>query len=174
MFKLLLSALLLTSCATKLPLKEDLKPIEIVGKENIFNHRSSLSWVKELSKVANCTVNLKSFQDELSTIERFDYSDDNGKQVLSKLLSDAKTITTYKTKNPWSSAMATTYSADKDNMYLNTRKNPREYKFMVNTVCHEKLHLNGYSHGNNSSVGKENTVNYFVGSLCEKHSKGCL
>ena len=116
----------------------------------------------------------KEFQNELSAIEKFDFSDDNGSQVLEKLMSNSKTITTYRTKNPFSKAIATTYSTDKENMYLNTRKNPREYKFMINTVVHEFLHLVGYSHNDNNPIGKENSVNYYVGSLAEKYSKGCL
>ncbi len=172
MFKLLLITLMITGCATKMPPKEVVKPVEI--KKDTFNYRSSLSWVESLALKANCTVRLKEFQKELSAIEKFDFSDDNGKQVLEKLMYNNKTITTYRTKNPFSKAIATTYNTDKENMYLNTRKNPREYKFMVNTVVHEFLHLVGYSHNGNNPVGKEKSVNYYVGSLAEKHSKGCL
>jgi hypothetical protein len=89
-------------------------------------------------------------------------------------MSNTKTITTYRSKNPFSKAIATTYGSDKQNMYLNTRANPRKPKYMINTVIHEKLHLNGYSHGSNSNVGKENTVNYYTGSLGEKYAKDCL
>jgi len=167
--------LLIVGCSTnKAPRTnaETIVNLPSIGKP--FTYKSSLNWVKDLSEKANCTVNLESFQKELISIEKFDYSDDNGSQVLSKLLGSSKTIRTYKTKNPFTKVIATTYGSDKESMYFNLRKNPRKPELMINTACHEKLHLDGYSHGDNNRAGKENSVNYFVGTLCQKYSKECL
>jgi len=163
--KYLIAILLFTSCATK----QVIQPINTNTQVDVFSYRSNLPWVKNLSDASNCTINLSQFQDALSRIESFDMSEDNGKQVLENLLDTRVAITTYKSKNPFSKAIATTYANDKTSIYLNTRRNPRAMKDMVNTSLHESLHIAGYSHGDNSSIGKENTVNYKVGEIAGEH-----
>jgi hypothetical protein len=169
--KSLVSALvifLITSCSSKV-----YKSLPIEYDNNTITVKSSLDWMKESAKVANCVLNHAEFKAELALVESFDYSDDNGVQVLEKLSKVKCVASTYKTRNPFSKAIATTYATDKTTYYFNLRKNPRKMKYMVNTHIHECLHLAGYSHGDNSSIGKEKSVNYFVGSLGEKYSEKC-
>jgi hypothetical protein len=45
---------------------------------------------------------------------------------------------------------------------------------MVNTALHECSHLAGYTHGDNSPVGKENSVPYWVGSKAEEVAVKCM
>lgn len=166
----LIVLLAVVSCSTTI--KKETPVIEN-NSSDVFTYKSSLEWIKDLSKKANCVVNNEKFQYELALIESFDFSKDNGEKVLENLLKHKATIRTYKTKNPFSKVIATTYKNNKTDLYLNLHKNPRPMASMINTVVHEALHLAGYSHGNNSSVDKENSVNYRVGKLAEINSNGC-
>ena len=138
----------------------------------VLKTSNSRQWVVSSAKIANCVIENKDFQKELKSKEKFDYSEKNGSQVLSDLLKGDCNIRTYRTRWPWSKVNATTYSSDKKNLYLNTRKN-RSIKNWVNTVIHECLHLVDYSHGSNNSSGKDNSVNYWVGKLSEKYYEVC-
>ena len=144
--------------------------IEVVEQKKVFSFKSSLSWVEKATDCANIVINDKDFQDEAVAKTSFDYSEDDGEKVLNKLLSHHCVARTYKTKNPWSKAVATTYRSNTEDMYFNRRKK-RSIFAWVGTSCHECLHNVGYSHGDNSSVGKENSVNYWYGSLCTTHAK---
>lgn len=173
----LLTSFLIVSCSTKTVVKQSpsVEPEIIEVKNNqVFNYKSKLTWVSDLTKVANCTVNLDSFQQRVIKIKSFDFTDANGEQVIKSLMAKTCTIRTYKTKNPFSKAIATTYRSNAVDLYLNLRKNPREVLRMVNTVIHECLHNAGFSHGDNSSIGKENSVNYKVGLIAQKEGVKCL
>jgi hypothetical protein len=135
--------------------------------------KSSLPWMKSLGATAECVINNADFQKEVSAIEKFDYSTRKGKQVVADLAAmKGVEISTYKTKNPFSKTIAYTYGGAKT-IYFNTRKNPRDFKEMVNTVVHEASHIVGYGHGNNSSVGKQKSVPYWVGAIAEKYVLHC-
>jgi hypothetical protein len=136
--------------------------------------KSTLPWMSSLAKTADCIVQSKKFKEEVCSIKSFDYSKKTGHQVIEDISnSRAFVVSTYKTKSPWSKAIATTYGKPKV-VYFNTRKNPRDVPSMVNTLVHEWLHVLNYSHGDNSSKGKENSVNYKVGSIAEKYVQECL
>lgn len=174
----LLSLIFLYACASNQPIKlttpeatTETKPTESVLTVKI-GVKSSLAWVSELADKTKCVLLSNDFQNELKSIQNFDMSEANGAQVLGKMLSTESNISTYTSKNPFSSAIATTYQND-NTLYLNTRKNPRSMPQMINTICHEHSHVAGFSHGDNSPKGKEKTVPYFIGDLCEKHSTKC-
>lgn len=135
--------------------------------------KSSLPWMKSLGTTAECVINNADFQKEVSAIEKFDYSTRNGKQVVADLVAMKDvSISTYKTKNPFSKTIAYTYGGAKV-IYFNTRKNPRSFQSMINTVIHEASHIVGYGHGDNSSVGKGRSVPYWVGAIAEKYVLNC-
>lgn len=135
--------------------------------------KSSLPWMKNLGTTAECVINNADFQKEVSAIERFDYSTKNGKQVVADLVGmKGVAISTYKTKNPFSKTIAYTYKGASV-IYFNTRKNPRSFQSMINTVVHEASHIVGYGHGDNSSVGKGKSVPYWVGDIAEKYVLNC-
>lgn len=145
------------------------KPVRVV-----FACKSSLPWLIELTKVANCVANNQDFINEVKLYPKFTYTDKTSMDVANSIESmQGFMISTYKTKSPFSSVIATTYKNDNKTLYLNLRKNPRSLENMVNTVLHESLHLAGYSHGDNSPKGKEGSVNYKVGSLAEKYVGVC-
>lgn len=135
--------------------------------------KSSLPWMSSLGKTADCIVQNVDFRTEVSAIKSFDYSKRSGIDVI-KDLSESRSfvISTYRTKSPWSKAIATTYGSPKV-VYFNTRKNPRDVPSMVNTIIHEWTHVVGYGHGDNSSKGKGRSVPYQVGSIAEKYSGRC-
>lgn len=127
-----------------------------------FSTSLNIAWLKELVDQGNKKLNDPVFRRKVKAVKEFDMSDHDGRQVLANLLQVRCQVKLYKSKWPWSKAIAYTIG---NSIYLNTRKNPRELKSMLNTLIHEAAHCADYSHGNNSSVGKENTVPYKVGSL---------
>lgn len=140
----------------------------------VFSQKSELPWAAQVSKVSNCIIKNEAFLKEVETFSKFTHTAKTPKEVALAIKNFRPVVvSTYKTKNPWSAAIATTYSSDKTTVYFNTRKNPRPLPAMVNTAFHEGLHLNGFSHGNNSPKGKENSVNYRVGKIAEKYVEVC-
>lgn len=139
----------------------------------VFIAKSSLAWVIDLVDRANCIINNEEFIKEVEGFPGFTFTEATPGQVAASLRSMGPfTISTYKARIG-SKVIATTYSSDKTTLYLNLRKNPRDIASMGNTVLHEGLHLAGYSHGNNSSVGKQDSINYRVGSIAEKYITLC-
>lgn len=159
----------LTSCASK----KAIKPIEPPKPVDVITYRSSLNYIKELAKKTNCTLSKVEFQKEVSEILEFDLdpTHSTGAKVISDLISKKCIISTYRTKWPWSKAIAMAWTNEKEPIvYFNTRKNPRKMDSMINTAVHECLHKHGYSHGSNSPAGKEKTVPYWVGEIAQRHA----
>jgi hypothetical protein len=139
-----------------------------------FHTELKTQWVNDLVRVANCTFTHADFLKAVESKTLFDYSEHTGADVIGRMSKITCGIRLYSTKNPFSSAIATTYASDRSFLYLNTRKNPREMKYMVNTVIHECSHLAGYTHGDNSPVGKENSVPYWIGDKAEEVAVKCM
>lgn len=92
------------------------------------------------------------------------YTELSGPQIYTKMLSylnlnQTYEIGAYRTVNPWSSALAKTVNGK---VYLNTRKSWDMPQY-GDTITHELMHIMGFSHGDNSPEGKENSVPYFIG-----------
>ena len=182
-FLLILVLILLASCATKQTKVEVPTPeaktevFETKVTSKVFDYRSSLTWVKKLTKAVNCTINKESFAKRLTSVKSFDYSTHNGTQVYNNLINHNCRIRTYKTKNPFSNVIATTYTANTFDVYLNRRKNPRyPMDRMINTALHECLHNVKYGHGDNRNINnsKGNSVPNKVGLIAQQESKGCF
>lgn len=183
--KLLLLLLLTVSCTTiNSPLPPVVTPVSPVKTEVAavkpepvvyYSTTSSVAWVNELVKTANCVVNNEDFIKEVSLFPKYEFTESTPAMVAEAIRAGAPaTVRLYTTKLPWSKAIATTFSGDKVNIYLNTRKHPRPMPAMINTLVHERLHLLGFSHGDdNYAKGKENSVNYKAGELSEKYSSIC-
>lgn len=145
----------------------------VANADAAISVKSSLPWMKILGSTTDCVIKDADFQKEVSAIKKFDYSDKaGGRVVLDLLTAKGISISTYKTRNPWSKAIAYTYAGN-DTIYFNLRNNPRDFKEMINTVMHETTHIVGYGHGSNSPVGKEKSVPYWVGSIAEKYADKC-
>ena len=186
--KPILLLLILASCSTFTPtipetdtgttLPVETPPIVLIPEAPhsvriVFSTNSGLQYMKDLVGVANCVINNISFLDEVEAFPKYTYTDKTSKEVSASLRNSIPTVfTTYRSKNPFSRAIATTFTGD-DVIYFNTRKNPRSVPEMINTLIHENLHLNGWSHGDNSPIGKGDSVNYRVGSMAEKYTELC-
>ena len=84
------------------------------------------------------------------------------------------TVKTYRSKNPWSSALGYFSPSQPDHIFLNSRKLNRTKGSIVATLIHEMIHycdyLNNtesYGHGDNSSNGKENTAPFYIDNIAE-------
>jgi hypothetical protein len=140
----------------------------------VFHTEIKTQWVNDLVKYANCVINHSDFINEIESQKVFEYTEKTGYAVIAALHERRCGLRLYATKNPFSSVIATTYANDREYLYFNTRKNPRDMKYMVNTAIHECSHLAGFSHGDNSPVGKENSVPYFIGKSSESVVEKCL
>ena len=135
-----------------------------------FTYKSSLSIIKSTSECANKVISSPQFSDQMLAKKSFDSSEDSGEIVYNKMINHVAVIRSYKPTNPFSKVLATTYKSNRVDLYLNMRKKRSVHEWS-GTACHELSHLVGYSHGDNSNVGKENTVPYWVGSLATKIAK---
>lgn len=143
-----------------------------------YPSKGSPAWQIGLSKTANCVISNPAFLIEVSTIPKFDYSNDSGLEVSLSLQKDIKAhLTTYKPKIwNWNSRVIAYRNVGSNIIYFNVRKNPRSSESMTNTCTHELLHLLGYDHNGNGPEGdgRQFTVNYYIGRLAEKYVKDCL
>lgn len=178
-----LSLLVLTSCSQVQT--RDVGPfpgsqsIEILkpspARSDVFRTASSIKLIQDSVRVANCVVRSEDFLQEISRFPKYDFTTLSPGAVADAYRSIKPIqVSSYQTRNPFSKVLATTYSTDRETLYINTRKFPRSLPSVVNTIIHEAGHLINFSHGNNSSVGKENSVNYRVGSIAETHTQKCI
>lgn len=121
------------------------------------------------------------FETELHIIlgrrDEFTHTEDSVMQVFNHLASNHKNriiiAKLWKPRNPWTSAVATTFKNKPGEVYINVRKiNQRSIQDYVNTLVHESCHVLGYGHGSNSPKGKENSVPYWLGAQAEEWAKG--
>jgi len=179
--KLIFLLFLTVACATnknvptsQLSTYSSPEQVEVKYPSALFHTEVNTLWAQDLAKVANCVFNNASFRKAVEAKTSFDMSDKTGAGVYASMQEVTCGIRLYATKNPFSKAIATTYSTDKYFIYLNTRRNPRDMPSMVNTVIHECSHIAGFSHGSNSPVGKENTVPYWIGKEAESYVSECI
>lgn len=138
-----------------------------------FTVKSKYEYMKKTAALAKCVLLHTEYQAEIMAIEYFDYTNDDGVDVMNKMLGDYEAIFyTYKSRNPFSSVLAYVNNGS-NKVYFNRRNNPRAYKYMVNTAIHEVSHIRGYSHGDNSSAGKGASVPYRIGKISEKYVRDC-
>lgn len=80
----------------------------------------------------------------------------------------------YRPRNPWSKAYATTYTGNFKLIKINSRRFDRPFSSLAGTIAHEWGHCLEYyvktifpdyyfNHGDNSSSGKDNTFQYWLG-----------
>jgi predicted metallopeptidase len=107
---------------------------------------------------------------DISNKDNFKYNSGTGDEIVNKILKCDKIapIFFYKPFNPFTKAMG--YSDGKA-IYLNSRKF-KDFSFndLVGLLCHEYLHMVGFSHGNNYKTEEKclYSVNYFVSENMSK------
>lgn len=133
--------------------------------------KSSLQYMVDVAEVANCVIYNPKFIAEVQTHKQFDYTKDNSATIAKKMAEFTPVIlSTF--KKPLSKTIAVR-NVGSNVLYFNTSKNPRLMKYMVNTAVHERLHVVGYGHGDNSASGKGNSVPYGIGDIAEKYADAC-
>lgn len=140
-----------------------------------FSTSSELPWLKQAVDVANCVFTKEAFFKEIESFPRFTHANGLSPKEVAQEVRKSKSakIEMITPKNPFTKMIATTFANDRETVYLNLRKHPRELRELVATLHHERLHLMGFSHDGNSSVGKSNSVNYMVGTIAEKFAEEC-
>lgn len=156
--------LLVASCASNT--KTILKP-SINEQTEYFSSTVKYEWMADLLKCSNKVINSSNFITDISSIDKFDFSEDPGSKVAEKLLSKKYEIKIYKSANPFSKALAYT-NLNSNIINFNSRRNPRNLIYMINTALHEATHSVGYTHGDNYSVGKQDSIPYKIGSIAQK------
>jgi len=89
-------------------------------------------------------------------------------------------VRTYRPWNPWSAAIATTYTGNFSLIKLNSRRLERSVPSIIGSIAHEWGHCLEYyvksrtphyffNHGSNSPVGKDNTFQYRLGRMVESY-----
>lgn len=161
--------------ATQSAPESGLKP-QVISKVHIdpiesrFEIVRELPYFKEMVKVADCVTNLKEFQDEVSSLEKFGNTTDSGKQILEKMLMPTKAkIRHYR---PWNFKSSVTAYTVGEEVYFNSRMK-RLLKDNVNTAIHERLHVLGYKHVSKYNVGRDKDNAYIIGNLSEKYVERC-
>lgn len=136
-----------------------------------FELKSTLYYLPEVIKVADCVMELKEFQSEIRSIKSFSSSGDNGFQVAEKMLSPRKAVV----RHYFKLSRLTTAMTVNGEIYINRykRMNPRSLSKMVNTAMHERFHVLDYGHDGNSYKNNQNSVPYKVGDISEKYVQQC-
>ncbi len=118
---------------------------------------------------ANDFFRLVLFKGDIVQKKEFDFTTDSLEQILKRL--EDKVRLKVSTFVPNENQMVTVAYHRGGKAYFNKHKLERKTCSMINTLVHEYMHFVGYSHGDNSPVGKENSVPYYFGNraqeLCE-------
>ncbi len=118
---------------------------------------------------ANDFFRMVLFKGDIIKLKKFDFTDDELPEILMQLQQKVKLrVATFEPKQD---QMVTIAYHQGGTAYFNTLKLERSACSLINTLVHEYMHFAGYSHGDNSPVGKENSVPYYFGNraqeLCE-------
>ncbi|MFL5785011.1 MAG: hypothetical protein ACJ76H_10400 [Bacteriovoracaceae bacterium] len=118
---------------------------------------------------ANDFFRLVLFKGDIVRKKDFDFTEDKLDEILQRL--DNKIRLKVSTFEPNEKQMVTLAFHKGGTAYFNELKLERNECQLINTLVHEYMHFVGYSHGDNSPVGKENSVPYYFGNraqeLCE-------
>lgn len=170
--KHLLFLLLVVSCSTRVitPTEEKRTPGSPIG---YFKTDSTLQWMKDLERVANCVKIKPEFYAEIRNTTFTMNNGKNSDQIAKELKGGSFTIETFSKWNPFSKQIAT-HSIGGDKILLRVQMHPRPMAEMIETVFHEPMHLLGYFHdGNYNTEENRKTVPYKIGEIARKHIEGC-
>jgi hypothetical protein len=135
-----------------------------------------------LQAVDDCNnlIQTNSFLTKIALKDHFDYADCTGRfisQMIEYFIQGKYGdlhVNVYKSKNPWSRAYGYFNPSKPDQIYLNSRKLNRSLASICASLCHELIHyldsksVFSFGHGDNSSVGKENSAPYWIDNLAEE------
>ena len=133
---------------------------------------------------ANDLIMSNDFLSKIAAKKQFDMSEAKGRDVVSYIeyfftgMFGRLHVNVYTSKNPWSKAYGYFNPNKPNQIYLNSRKLNRSHASITASLIHELIHFLDtktgfyFGHGNNSPVGKENTIPYWVDNLAEEMIKG--
>jgi len=129
--------------------------------------------VVEAASRANLVLASKAFYEAIRAHTRFDLTDASPNEIGEALeqCTLRLTVSLYKSRNPWSRALGYEDERQPNIVFLNTRKLNRSVASIVGTIVHEAVHAADahssleFHHGDDSSIGKENTAPYWIGNL---------
>ncbi len=118
---------------------------------------------------ANDFFRMVLFKGDIVKRKDFDFTEDSLERILERLQNRIRLkVSTFE---PSRNQMVTIAYHRGGTAYFNELKLERSVCSMINTLVHEYMHFVGYSHGDNSPSGKENSVPYYFGNraqeLCE-------
>ena len=146
----------------------------IISKTN--NHRVNIA-IEEANKL----LRNEDFLKQIYLVDDFEYTYVNGEYIANALKDFASGkqslilyVYTYRSKNPWSRVLGYFIPSKPNNTYINSRKLNRSMGSIVATIIHELIHMidnfdnnASYGHGDNSPVGKQYSVPYWVDNLAQ-------
>lgn len=148
----------------------------------MFVYNGNISKLIKATELANKLYNNEHFYLEIENKDAFDMSTVSGFYISGKIKeSENMTINvkTYRSRNPWSSALGYFTSSRPTDINLNTRRLNRSVESIVATFWHEKIHMldnfdlkQSYGHGSNNPTGKQNTAPFWVDNLAQTLSGG--
>lgn len=143
----------------------------------MFEYKGNIKSIKEATAAANELFYNSHFTDTIAAKESFDMSTAKPSYIATSIrnTSNVKTnVKTYRSRNPWSRAIAYFTANRPNDINLNTRKLNRTKGSIVATLWHERIHqldnldpVHYYGHGNNSPRGKQNTAPYWIDNLAQ-------
>lgn len=134
---------------------------------------------------ANNLLTSPEFFEEISKNDSFDFSTATPAQI-AEIMKNSKLEFTVEMFYPnilqafvYRKTLAFTDSHYPNYLFLNYKKLNREVEDIAATIIHESVHALDdaekdftFGHGNNSSVGKENSAPYWIGNLAYRMLKG--
>lgn len=120
------------------------------------------------------------FIDAVGSKDKFDMSTASPDHIAKKIIlfknsDQVMNVKLYKSRNPWSKAYGYYTPSRPFDININTRKMNRSVESFIATLTHEMIHaidgldmVHNYGHGDNSSVGKDNTAPYWISNQAAK------
>lgn len=129
--------------------------------------------VVEATQRANRLLAAPEFYERIRGCPRFERTEVSPRQVADVMerCTARVTVQLYKSRWPWSKALAYEDARFPNLIFLNTRKLNRSVASIVGTIIHESVHAADtlspldFGHGDNAAAGKENTAPYWIGNL---------
>lgn len=128
-------------------------------------------FIEDAAKLGNCLLSRDKFKKEISSHKQFDYTKNKSDKVSKDLFSRTPIVVRTYCKKVTKTLGYRPIGSNE--FYVNICKRTSLSADLVNTIWHEGTHVKGYGHGDNSSVGKGNSVPYGTGDMSEKYYSEC-
>lgn len=135
-----------------------------------YEHKTTLTWIKEAADFSGCVVNDKEFMKEIISLS-YSHYDGDSKEIVKSLLSNTKAVVSSYYKNR--PVMAYRVVGTNQIYFNRAKKHIGDTCSRVNTSVHERLHVLGYKHKGNKKnrYNNINSVPYKVGNIAQKHCR---